>query len=559
MPNGELHCTIRSRNGLVLWCTLLIFLWVLFDIQLSSRAPGGYLENAATIDPLVLPATTAEATRRRPLYKVVKASSLVNTRVRRELNNQDELLTFHNCPTETVDTTTAIAGQDDASADLQRKISTTLATQLSAERFWLLQETCQHRWRHEPMVAVVYFSSLDEYTEYAETFLQKLTRASCGHVYLIFYVNDNDNQQHHQQQPYTTDKAKMTPPSYYPINLLRNLALEVVHTTHVLVYDVDFLPSTDLSMQIQEAWQVRMAARQAIESHYMREALVVPVLQMLSVNHHDENNIKRNNDDDAKNVDPRRLVKLVPSNFDQLLLCVKTGVCSIFDENKGLAHRSTQTDLWMHKDWYETRRPCKQPHHQQQQQHLQVVQDLHYVPCIDSAAYEPYLVLPWCPVPSTASSATTMDSENSNSDNKQTTSLQPSNTTKMPRIVPYYDERFVGYGWNKIQYIHHLRYLGFLMWILPQGFAVHVPHAVSASQQAFQAAGGGGGGDPSITRNDNNVFLRQSMRQVYDTFHRELEQKYGWNASSTIRTCSHWVNNFANLTSNEAFCRAYAW
>jgi hypothetical protein len=45
------------------------------------------------------------------------------------------------------------------------------------------------------------------------------------------------------------------------------------------------------------------------------------------------------------------------------------------------------------------------------------------------------------------------------------------------RIVPYYDERFHGYGKNKIQHVAHLRVMGYQFAILPEGFIVHYPIA----------------------------------------------------------------------------------
>ena len=42
--------------------------------------------------------------------------------------------------------------------------------------------------------------------------------------------------------------------------------------------------------------------------------------------------------------------------------------------------------------------------------------------------------------------------------------------------TPLFDERFVNYGYNKVQWLEHLRYVGFDYEILTNGFAVDIPH-----------------------------------------------------------------------------------
>ena len=45
-------------------------------------------------------------------------------------------------------------------------------------------------------------------------------------------------------------------------------------------------------------------------------------------------------------------------------------------------------------------------------------------------------------------------------------------TTSLPR----FDERFVNYGKNKVQWITHLRLLGYKFYVLSQSFAIDVQH-----------------------------------------------------------------------------------
>jgi hypothetical protein len=55
------------------------------------------------------------------------------------------------------------------------------------------------------------------------------------------------------------------------------------------------------------------------------------------------------------------------------------------------------------------------------------------------------------------------------------------------RAAPYFDERFVGYGGNKIAYINQLAGAGFGFHVHPYGFAVHVPHARTKAADVFVA------------------------------------------------------------------------
>ena len=43
--------------------------------------------------------------------------------------------------------------------------------------------------------------------------------------------------------------------------------------------------------------------------------------------------------------------------------------------------------------------------------------------------------------------------------------------------LPLFDERFINYGFNKVQWIEHLRYLGYEYYILSRAFAFDIPHA----------------------------------------------------------------------------------
>ena len=42
--------------------------------------------------------------------------------------------------------------------------------------------------------------------------------------------------------------------------------------------------------------------------------------------------------------------------------------------------------------------------------------------------------------------------------------------------MPMFNEIFYNYGRNKVEWIEHLRYLGYKFAILVQGFGVDIPH-----------------------------------------------------------------------------------
>jgi len=56
------------------------------------------------------------------------------------------------------------------------------------------------------------------------------------------------------------------------------------------------------------------------------------------------------------------------------------------------------------------------------------------------------------------------------------------------QTIPWSDERFVGYGGNKIAYINQLRGSGFSFHVHPYGFTLHVPHPKTKAANTFVRA-----------------------------------------------------------------------
>ena len=114
-----------------------------------------------------------------------------------------------------------------------------------------------------------------------------------------------------------------------------------------------------------------------------------------------------------------RAVKKYPETKKQLVSCMKTGGCTIF-------RPASLTHNYLPKKW--TTLPASR----------QVV----YVPCFKERFLEPYVMV------------------------KRSSSL------------PYFDERFINYGFNKVQWIENMRYLGYEFYVLAQAYAVDIPHSL---------------------------------------------------------------------------------
>lgn len=54
--------------------------------------------------------------------------------------------------------------------------------------------------------------------------------------------------------------------------------------------------------------------------------------------------------------------------------------------------------------------------------------------------------------------------------------LEPYVMVKRSENMPLFDDAFINYGFNKVEWIEHLRYTGYEFYILNNGFAVDIPH-----------------------------------------------------------------------------------
>ena len=139
-------------------------------------------------------------------------------------------------------------------------------------------------------------------------------------------------------------------------------------------------------------------------------------------------------------------------------------------------HHTTESKKWLEKEWYESSSEGTERGE---------IRTIRRIKCFDSLRYEPYVVIPWC----------------------------PSSKSSNPRpLTPYYDERFYGYGKNKIQHISHLRFRGVPFFVVPQSFVVHHPHPESSVKQDWN------------DRKKNS--LHQTMDQLYAGYIKELANEY---------------------------------
>ena len=116
--------------------------------------------------------------------------------------------------------------------------------------------------------------------------------------------------------------------------------------------------------------------------------------------------------------------------------------------------------------------------------------------------YEPYVILRWCP--SSASLRETTAKE-SHGDSMNLVPIAP--------VAPYYDERFLGYGHNKIQFMAHIRWMGYQFVVIPKGgFLVHSPHVMSSQKSIWL---------------DGENELRRNNTDLFDAFINELDSIYG--------------------------------
>ncbi|XP_030580407.1 xylosyl- and glucuronyltransferase LARGE2s [Archocentrus centrarchus] len=269
----------------------------------------------------------------------------------------------------------------------------TLVAQLSMDRLQMLEAICKH-WEG-PISLALYMSDAEaqQFLRYAQASEVLKNRKNVG--YHIVYKEGQ----------------------FYPVNLVRNVALKNANTPYVFLTDVDFLPMYGLYDYLRKSVvQLDMA--------HTKKALVVPAFETL------------------------RYRLSFPKSKAELLSMLDMGTLYTFRYHvwpKG--HAPTNYAKW---------------------RTATTSYKVEWEP-----DFEPYVVV--------------------------------------RRDCPEYDQRFVGFGWNKVSHIMELDAQEYDLMVLPNAFMIHMPHAPSFDISKFRSSSS----------------YRNCLNTLKDEFHQDLSRKYG--------------------------------
>ncbi|XP_074961621.1 xylosyl- and glucuronyltransferase LARGE2 isoform X2 [Phalacrocorax aristotelis] len=269
----------------------------------------------------------------------------------------------------------------------------TLVAQLSMDRLQMLEAICKH-WAG-PISLALYMSDAEaqQFLRYAQA--SEVLSARRNVAYHIVYKEGQ----------------------FYPINLLRNVALANTQTPYVFLTDIDFLPMYGLYDYLRNSIQ-------QLELPQRKAALIVPAFETLHY----------------------RLT--FPRSKAELLSMLDMGSLYTFRYHvwpKG--HAPTDYAKW---------RMATVPYRVAWQ-----------------PDFEPYVVV--------------------------------------RRDCPRYDQRFVGFGWNKVSHIMELDAQEYELLVLPNAFMIHMPHAPSFDISKFRLSAG----------------YRGCLQMLREEFHQDLSRRYG--------------------------------
>jgi len=255
------------------------------------------------------------------IVSVVGGHSLSSPRVLRTIGNSASQPNTSNCP--------AVLSDVD--------IRTTLVVQTTPERFWVMTETCQ-RWK-DPIVAVVGLRAphQESETHLKETLAAGKYEVECAHLKVVKYFLDDEQ----------------TKPENYPMNLLRNVGLDAVETSHVLISDIDLVPSQNLDEMIRTT--IREHQQQLDEEPFdddttirnERMAMVVPAFERFAP-------CERSSGLDCDFDGLKRYgSSFLPRAFEEIRHCVKDKSCDVAKKRTNpKGHSSTETFRWLQGQWY---------------------------------------------------------------------------------------------------------------------------------------------------------------------------------------------------------------
>ncbi|XP_059578767.1 xylosyl- and glucuronyltransferase LARGE2 isoform X2 [Alligator mississippiensis] len=277
---------------------------------------------------------------------------------------------------------------------LSDPVDVTLVAQLSMDRLQMLEAICKH-WAG-PISLALYMSDAEaqQFLRYAQA--SEVLSSRRNIAYHIVYKEGQ----------------------FYPINLLRNVALTNAQTPYVFLTDIDFLPMYSLYDYLRSSIQQLALPQRKL-------ALIVPAFETLHY----------------------RLT--FPKSKAELLSMLDMGSLYTFRYHvwpKG--HAPTDYAKWR-------------------------------------TATVPYLV-EWQP------------------------DFEPYVVVR--RDCPQYDQRFVGFGWNKVSHIMELDAQEYELLVLPNAFMIHMPHAPSFDISKFRLSAG----------------YRGCLQTLREEFHQDLSRRWSW-------------------------------
>nr|XP_020654253.1 LARGE xylosyl- and glucuronyltransferase 2 [Pogona vitticeps] len=269
----------------------------------------------------------------------------------------------------------------------------TLVAQLSMDRLQMLEAICKH-WTG-PISLALYMSDAEaqQFLRYAQA--SEVLSSRRNVAYHIVYKEGQ----------------------FYPVNLLRNIALKNAQTPYIFLTDIDFLPMYGLYDYLRTTiLQLELPQRKA--------ALIVPAFETLHY----------------------RLT--FPKSKAELVSMLDVGSLYTFRYHVWpQGHAATDYAKW---------RTATVPYQVEWQPH-----------------FEPYVVV--------------------------------------RRDCPLYDQRFVGFGWNKVSHIMELDAQEYELLVLPNAFMIHMPHAPSFDISKFR----------------RSSSYRDCLKTLREEFHQDLSRKYG--------------------------------
>jgi hypothetical protein len=141
--------------------------------------------------------------------------------------------------------------------------------------------------------------------------------------------------------------------STYPVNLLRNKGLDAVTTSHILIMDVDLIPSSDLSHVIVDNLVDQVTIYNEAQPQKKNGGLRIP-MQAIIVPAFERKIENPCPDIESCKSYMKNDPNFLPSLFYELRECVENEDCIVFQSDMNWeGHHTTDSEKWLNKQWYE--------------------------------------------------------------------------------------------------------------------------------------------------------------------------------------------------------------